>query len=86
MLPDMMHLSVIIGLVITMMAMLSHLTFGYRVYQMSDMGQALNYWMQFILLSPDPKCVRLIEGTGSRSYGASTKGGVRDSKLLKLYT
>ena len=59
MLPDMMHLCVIIGLVITMVAMLSHLTYGYRVYQMSDLGQALNYWMQFILLAPDPKCVCL---------------------------
>ena len=60
MLPDMMHLCLIIVMAVTMMAMLSHLTYGYRVYQMSDMAQALNYWMQFILLSPDPKYVRPI--------------------------
>ena len=54
-LPDMMHLCVIAGVVVTMLAMTSHLTYGYRVYHMSDMGQALNYWMQFVLLSRDPK-------------------------------
>ena len=57
MLPDIMHLCFISVMVITMMATLSHLTYGYRVYQMSDMGQALSYWMQFTILVPDPKCV-----------------------------
>ena len=56
MLPDMMHLCVIIGISVTMLAMTSYLTYGYRVYHMSDMGQAINFWMQFTLLSRDPKC------------------------------
>ena len=55
MLPDMMHLCVIVGVVVTMLAMTSHLSYGYRVYHMSDMGQAINFWMQFVLLSRDPK-------------------------------
>ena len=54
--PDMMHLCVIIGISVTMLAMTSYLTYGYRVYHMSDMGQAINFWMQFTLLSRDPKC------------------------------
>ncbi len=57
MLPDMIHLFVIIGISVTMLAMTSHLTYGYRVYHMSDMGQAINYWMQFILIARDPKYV-----------------------------
>ena len=58
MLPDIMHLSFIFIIVVMMMAMLSHLTYGYRVYRMSDVGQAIAYWMQFTLISTDPKCVR----------------------------
>ena len=56
MLPDMMHLWIIIGISVTMLAMTTHLTYGYRVYHMSDMGQAINYWMQSIL-NMDPKYV-----------------------------
>ena len=57
MLPDIMHLCFIIAMVVTMMAMLSHLTYGYRVYHMSDLGQAINYWMQCTLLGFDGRCV-----------------------------
>ena len=72
MLPDMMHLCIIIGISVTMLAMTSYLTYGYRVYHMSDMGQAINFWMQFTLLSRDPKCVRFwgdAAGAGRRVAG-----------------
>ena len=53
MLPDMIHLFFVVGLVITMFAMLGHLLYGYRIYHMSDLGQALYYWFQFILFNFD---------------------------------
>ena len=57
MLPDILHLCVLIGIVVTMMAMLSHLTYGYRVYHMSDLAQAVAFWMQSVLLGFDVRCV-----------------------------
>lgn len=35
--------------------MTSHLTYSYRVYHTTDMGQATNYWMQFTLPSRGSK-------------------------------
>ena len=63
MLPDMLHLLFVIGVVVVMLAMLSHMVYGYRVYHMSGMGMALNYWFSFTLFNfdrQDSTCVNAL--------------------------
>ena len=53
MLPDLIYVFLVAGLVVTMAAMLSMILYGYRVENVSDMGQAMYYWSQFMLFIPD---------------------------------
>ena len=55
MLPDMLHFLFVEGVIITMLAMLSFLVYGYRVQRMSVMEVAMNYWAEFIIINPDAK-------------------------------
>ena len=55
MLPDMLHFLFVEGVIITMMAMLSFLVYGYRLQNMSLMEVAMNYWAEFIIINPDAR-------------------------------
>ena len=60
MLPDMLHFWFVAALIITMMAINAFLIYGYRVQQMSSMGQAMNFWTEFTLINPDARCILMM--------------------------
>ncbi len=53
MLPDMSHLFIVITIVATMLAMLGHLLYGYRVKQVSTLDEAIYTSFKYIILADD---------------------------------